>query len=459
MALNQQQLGEIKWALGALAGQLRGYSRAELFASYARYYAGDHPLLFATPKFLETFGHTFKAHVENLCRVPLDIQTDLLQVEGFAVRGGEDAASDANEIWRRNRMDERAGQVHKNTGLFSESFVIAWPDSESGEAVIYPNLPGNVVVKYHAERLGYIIEAAKFWTQDDGFGYLTHYTPETITRYRTKNKANTGTMAVAGAFDLYETDATPAIVGNEFGKVPVFRFVNNAGVGGVGESEIHDLRGPQDALNKAKADMLLAAEYTAYPQKYALGYEIKKDPVTQEAINPFKSGPDRMWAIKDPAATIGQLPAADLKPFLDMMNDARMSIARISGTPPHYFGMDTGGWPSGESLKTASERLIRKVIDRQISFGNTWSDVMRFCLQIEGKADIELSTLWNDPTPRASESEAIAAAIAKQGLGVPTGVVLQELGYSPEQATEWAAALEGDGFPDLSAGGGGDTQS
>lgn len=445
MALSTEQQNAVKWALSGLATG----KRTALFDQYARYYAGDHNLLFASKKFLETFGDTFRAHVENLARVPLDVLVDLLQIEGFAIRGGDEASVDAGEIWRRNRMEERAGQVHKNTALFGESYVICWPDAETGEAVIYPNLPGGVMVRFHEEKIGFIIEAAKMWRGEGGFLYLTHYTPEFITRYRSRSSAATADLGLsigAGVFDLYDTDNVKAVSANPFGKVPVFRFVNNSAIGGAGESEMHPLISPQDRLNKGLCDMLLASEYNAYPQKYALGYEKKTDAGGKE-INPFKSGPDRMWLMENEAGSFGQLPASDLKPYLDMIDDARMAIARISGTPPHYFGMDSGGWPSGESLKTASERLIRKVLDRQTSFGNTWADVMRFCLQVEGKADVELETLWDDPTPRLSETEALAAAITKQGLGVPGDVILQELGYSPEQAKEWAAALEGDGFP------------
>ena len=440
MALNEQQSADVKWALAAFnasysVGSVSGTAigRAALLQTYADYYNGDHPLLFATTKFLETFGTTFRANTENLCKLPVDILADLLQVEGFAPRtgtGGDNAISQATqEIWRRNRMSERAGQVHKNTPLFGESFVIVWPDAEN-EPVIYPNLPGNVVVGYHPEQLGYIVQAAKYWVEG-ARARLTIYTPELITRYATRNKAfqmPTG----PGSFELYETDEVPAEQINPYGKVPVFRFVNNSGVGSSGESELRDIIPPQDRLNKALCDMLLSSEYAAYPQRYALGYDIRLDE-NGKPINPFQSGADRMWINENADGSFGQLATGDLTQYLKMIDDARMAIVRISGIPAHYLAFVSGGYPSGESLKVASERLTRKALDRQQSFGNTWADAMRFCLQIKGMADVELETLWTDPTPRLSELESWQAAQAEQAAGGSKDKTLRDRGYSQEQ--------------------------
>jgi len=449
--LTRQQAEEVKWALDSLQGTVGTVSRSNLLQTYANYYNGDHSLLFATPKFLETFGDTFRANTENLCRLPVDILADLLQVTGFAALTGEDVEADTQEIWRRNRMAERAGQVHKNTGLFGDSYVIVWPDEEDFP-VIYPNLPGNVVVRYHGEQLGYIVQAAKYWVED-GFARLTIYTPELITRYRSRNKA--ATAPGAGSFGLYETDSVPAEQVNPYDKVPVFRFANNAGIGSSGESELRDCIAPQDRLNKGLCDLLLASEYSAYPQRYALGYEVKIDPVTGLKINPFKSGPERMWINENAAGTFGQLPQSDLNGYMTMIADARMAFSRVTGIPPHYLGMDTGGWPSGEALKTSSDRLTKKALDRQISYGNTWADVLRFCLQIQNKPDVEMETLWTDPTPRLSEIDSWNAALLEQQAGGLKSRTLQSRGYSAAEIEEAKAASLasqfGDGFPMRSA--------
>jgi len=454
MALTDEQQQDIQWALAQLnanvfIGNNGGTtSRLALYQTYADYYNGDHPLLFATNKFLETFGTSFKANTENLCRLPVDILTDLLQVIGFdSANESADAITTATqEIWRRNRMDERAGHIHKNTALFSESFVIVWPDDE-GEPVIYPNLPGNIAVQYHEEQLGYIIKAAKYWATG-GYVRLTIYTPELITRYRTKTKVSTAPTPTM--FELYETDNTRAEQTNEWGKVPVFRFVNNAGIGSNGESEIRDVIPPQDRLNKGLCDLLLASEYHAYPQRYAMGYDIKLGD-DGAPINPFRSGPDRMWVNERADGTFGQLSPGDLSQYIEQINDARMSIARISGIPTHYFGMDSGGWPSGESLKTASERLTRKVLDRQGSYGNSWADVMRFCLELKGMGDVEVETLWQDPTPRLGELESWQAAMAEQSAGGSREKTLRDRDYSEQDLEDAAKQFEGGDLPAMMA--------
>jgi hypothetical protein len=134
-----------------------------------------------------------------------------------------------------------------------------------------------------------------------------------------------------------------------------------------------------------------------------------------------------------------------------MIEDARMAISRVTGIPGHYLGMAQGGWPSGESLKTANERLTRKVLDRQEVFGGFWADVMRFCLEIKGINDVECEVQWADPTPRLSEMESWNAAKAEQDAGGSVEKTLRERGYNDKEIDEAKQdALDrafGDGFP------------
>src|SRR5690349_24693486 len=108
---------------------------AARYAKTERYYRGDHDLAFATEKFENAFGTRFREFAMNLCPAICDAVRDKLRVTGFSVgsraalpagvASDADAAShseamqagslrhDIDRIWFRNRMAERAGEIHK----------------------------------------------------------------------------------------------------------------------------------------------------------------------------------------------------------------------------------------------------------------------------------------------------------------------------------------------------------
>jgi hypothetical protein len=93
--------------------------------------------------------------------------------------------------------------------------------------------------------------------------------------------------------------------------------------------------------------------------------------------------------------------------------------------------------PSGESMKTAEAPLLAKVTDRQECWGNTWADVMKLALEIDGLGEWDPETLWLDTTPR-DEANQVSIASQKVDLGVSRHQALRELGYSDKQIDQFA---------------------
>src|SRR6185369_5275301 len=128
--------------------------RAAKYAKNERYYRGDHDLAFATEKFENAFGSLFREFAMNLCPAICDAVKDKLRITNFGVasvrspteREGaanqsgalahtratdRDIARDADpaprdgavqagslrshidRIWSRNRMQQRAAEIHK----------------------------------------------------------------------------------------------------------------------------------------------------------------------------------------------------------------------------------------------------------------------------------------------------------------------------------------------------------
>lgn len=417
--------------------QLR--SRLVSYQLWDRYYGGHHRLAFATEKFRGAFGSLFSALADNLCPAVVDAVADRLRVIGFGVEEGlETATATAWEIWRANRMDRRSGEVHVEALRSGDAYVIVWPDEE-GLPRLYPQSGAAMTVHYNEDMPGSMDYAAKFWPVE-GKLRLNLYFPDRIEKYVSRKQVDALPETSKG-FEPHEVLGELWPLPNPWEIVPVVHFANNTGVGEFGRSELSDVIPLQDALNKALADMLVAMEYVALPQRWATGLDVDLDEVTGKPKVPFTPGVERVWAVGDPAVTFGQFDPANLQQFLAVQDSFRMEIARVSGTPLHYLMLGGGEFPSGEAMRTAEARFLAKVEDRQLAFGNSWEDVLRLALMMSGESGVGLSTLWRDPTPRSAK-EVAEVSLIKEQLGVSRDQILRELGYSPEEIERMATERE-----------------
>jgi hypothetical protein len=396
-----------------------------------RYYRGQHDLAYATEKFENAFGSLFREFAMNLCPAVCDAVRDKLRITGFRRNAGtgsrnagtlartsaehENIAThtEVDHVWHRNRMQLRAGEVHREALVSGDAYAIVWPDDE-GKAAIYPNRAANVSVTYDEDRPGRIIRAAKFWRTADMHTRLNLFYPDRIERYITA-KPSEATLpdhrdfvpfVQSSSFSLSGSDhqtsppaphAEACTLNNPFGVVPVFHFANNADVGAFGRSELESAIPVQDGLNKSVLDMLVAMEYSAYRQRWASGIEIDLDN-EGNLIAPFKAGVDHLWVTQNPEARFGDFGTANLDQFLKVKDSFRVDMASVTGTPMYYLLPHTRGFPSGEAILRAESRFIAKVRDRQFAFGQTWSDIMQFAARIDGLGDLQLETEWEDPS-------------------------------------------------------------
>lgn len=452
MRLTETQIREISWALASYGQKLPGtaQSRRSAYARYGDYYDGRHKLTFASEKFKSTFGDTFQALSENLCPAVVDGLASQLQLQSV-IPGGEFGASEeariqavVDEVQRVNRFDVLEGQVHRDTFVNGDAYLIVWPDEES-RPILYPNRAGSVTVDYHPEKLGYIVRAAK-WFRENGRVRLNLYYRDRIEKYITTEPYSDLPVS-AMAFMPHMIDDEDWPLQNPYDKVPVFHFANNAGVGEMGTSELHDIIPLQDALNKSLCDMLVAMELEAFAQRWVTGLEPRYDD-EGNPISPFQAGIDRILMAEDADVRFGEFSRADLAQYVSVQDSLRAAVARVAGFPPHYFMLQDGVPPSGESLRIASARITAKIMARQKTFGNRWEDVFRFALKIAGYDDVKTVATWDDPTPALGEKEVWEVAMLQRDAGVSREQVLIERGYTREQARLFQQANFDDDFGD-----------
>ena len=439
------------------------------YAKTERYYRGDHDLAFATEKFENAFGTLFREFAMNLCPAICDAVKDKLRIRGFGINGMSDAftryptepnaafgsdngddrsvitpkgvthtvPAQIDHIWHRNRMPQRAGELHKEALKNGDAYAVVWYDA-LGNIAIFPQPARTVDVIYDENSPGRILRAAKYWRTSDKRTRLNIFYPDRIEQYITRKQCETalpdaGDFAPVGPKSAVDEqpwtlDIGPATVPNPYGIVPVFHFANNADIGCLGRSELEPAIPIQDGLNKSILDMLVAMEFSAFRQRWAAGIEVEIDEATGKAISPFKSGADRLWIHSSPQTTFGEFNATDLEQFLKVKDSFRVDMASVTGTPLHYFLQNSRGFASGESLKQNETRFLSKVRDRQLSFGQTWAELMSFALCLDGAPDVDLITHWEDPAP-TSERDILENILLKKQIGISPEQALREAGY------------------------------
>lgn len=417
----------INKALKELAGRADAYRKAK------SYYNGKHRLAFATEKFRNAFGDLFEKFADNLMPPVVDAVKDSLQIVGFNVEAGEQGMADeAWKIWQRGRMGRRAGQVHKEALRAGDAYLIVWPNRD-GQPVFHPNKAHLCTVNYDEEDSERVVSAVKVWHRADKRYRLNVFFPDRIEKFVTRQSQPNGMPESAKAFERFEVEGEVWPLENPYGVVPVFHFANNADIGEAGRSELTDVMPLQDALNKAVLDKMVAMEFASFPQRYAIGLEVESDPVSGKPINPFQ-GVERWITVANDNAKFGQFEGANLEQFLKVQDGFRMEIARVSGTPLHYFFLQDGNVPSGEALKTIEKRFLKKIEDRQGSFGQVWEDIISLALRmseenvLDVSSDVRLFTQWADAAP-ASQKEKLESLLLKQDLGVDEEQLLIEAGY------------------------------
>lgn len=463
---------DIRWALT----QFRDSQRETRYRLSRAYYYGDQGMAVTRKRFSEVFGSMLQPVNDNLCPTVVDSIADRLSVTGFQSSlytqtessgeilaqpdDTEQVSKRAWQLWEQNQMGQRAQEVHRETLMTGDGYAIVWPDPLTLQPAIWPQLAHEMAVAYDPDRPGVVLRAAKLWLSDEDRRLrLTLYYPDRVERYQTAAKISSfrpDSLMSERAFEpvpaIFQAGVgegnlpLASTVPNPYGVVPVFHFPNKR-YGGLGVSELMDVLPLQDTLNKALADMVVAMEYSSFKQRWVTGLDVGEidDATGRPSKPPFDAGADKIFAASDPDTRFGEFSATDLGQFLNVQENIRTEIARVTGTPLHYLSITTGNFPSGEAMKSAEARFTKKIVDRQIGYGGVWGQLMKLCLLIDGQvtvpAGFRLTAAWDQSTPY-SEREVAESLLMKKALGVPMWQLFKEMGYGDELVARMLANLD-----------------
>lgn len=425
------------------------------------YYAGDHPLAFATQQFRQAFGGLFVELSDNWCETVVNAVHERLSVTGF--RFSPDAAADGQtwEMWQANRLDRESKVVHLESLIHGVAYALVWPGDEMPR--VTGEHPYQVITAPRASDRREVAAAAKAYLDDDGYQVCYLYLPLEVYRWRSERPQD-DMAALDLGLDLKwvpedrEGAEDPDVQPNPLAPfVPVVPVANRPRMIAPARSEIESVVPLQNAVNKLICDMMVSSEFTADAQRYALGWEPDVDPETGQSRAPFTRR-ERLWHFPpgepgEQPVSVGQFAAGDLSGFIKAVEMVVQHIASQTRTPPHYLAPGADRL-SGESIKSSESGLVSKVRDKMVPFGEAWEQVMRLCHHLAGEEEkarfVGAETMWENPEIR-SEAQTADAAVKMVEVGVPWRARMEFLGYSPleiarmeaERAQEqMAAALD-----------------
>ena len=441
------------------------------------YYDGVMPVLL-TDRQQEFIGKLMSEgefeFAHNTIRSVIDTLRERLSVSGFAVNADDGAQTQdetAGEVaaqlwgwWKANRMDAQQIRLHRRALRDGKSYVMVDYDADHDRPrlTLHKLDDGTTGIQLHRdpENPERVLFANKyFYTFNPlepgktGTERRTTYLPGEIRKY-IRSQSGTGPQWLQYADEDGGQWPLPWVDGNgEPLGVPVIEFENPGG------SEVAQIIGLQDGLNKSWLDLIAAADAAGFPILAAEydadnrfpGDATMTDDDDIDGADEFVIAPGRMLTID--GGKFHRIEGANLDQLIAVIWTFIAAISAVSRTPQYYLrpvgGSDV---PSGEALKQLESGLVSRAEERQLIFGQAWADVMALAHKVQrtfGRAPVvemdlmHIDTQWRAAEIRNETAQAQTAQ-AHKALGVPDEHVFALLGYSPQQIERFLATRRSD---------------
>ena len=370
----------------------------------------------------------------------------------------------AQDLWDTNRGQTRANATHRDGWRSGDAWNIV-ERAKDGTVRWFPQRPECMAARYQEDNPDTLDVVAKVWKSGRAYRMNLYYGPDSAGGGRLERWASAGSSHDGGAPQakaFVQMTSTTDDGTRDWPRIPVFHFPADE-VGGYGRSVLTDVIPLQDLLNKSVADLVVAMEDVALPQRYGTGIQTSYEPDGTETPlrRRARSAADMLTTASKDAA-FGQFPGADMSQFLSVQTAWRLEIARKGYLPAYSVAGPTGSSStpaSGLSMLVQEGRLLKRCKNAQEDWGWVWTEQMAYMLTLSGTptvpADLDLE--WA-PIATRDETALWELLTLKSGLGVPKRQVLMEGGYDQDQVDDWldaeATAPGGRlGFPGTGIGG------
>jgi hypothetical protein len=428
---------------------LHGYHTAERapLDTVRRYWKGRQGLPAVIPSSAPNEVRTMARIARvNICSIVVDTLAQSTFVDGYRTK---DDADDAEvwQAWQANRMDARQVGIHRAAYAYGASYAIVLPGDT--HPVIRGASPRNLTAVYGEdpdwpmwalERLG-----GGLWRlyDDEAIYYLSEKRslssdPDTFDWIETREHG-LGVTPVVRYLDEHDLDADDDVVVNERDQRDTVALPMRG--------QVAPLIALQDQIDLTTFGLLVAQHYSAFRQRYILGWVAKSEAEKMQA------GASQLWTFDVDATEmkVGEFDQTDLKGYIDSREASLRHAATLSQTPVHEL---TGTLVnlSAEALAAAEAGRDRKVDERKTGLGESHEQTFWLVGRASGvKTPDDAEVVWRDTSARAFAATVDGLGKLATMLGVPPQELWSEIpGTTRQKIDRWKAAAEGgDAFGDL----------
>lgn len=406
--------------------------RAGLVALHRRYLDGDFDANM-TPEMRNQLripeGRELGA---NHCELVVSSMSDRLAVTG--ITGDTDAATAwLQEIADWNRFDGLQVDLHDAVLTDGDTYLMVDWDNDNAQVrwthePAYDGIEGviGIPLKRGSPDLAC---AVKIW-HETGVTFadtlrVNVYLPGEIRRFVQRGAAGTG-------LEPYTEDGGEAVLRwvDKLGRalpVPIVHFANRRRAG-FGISELSNVIGQQDQLNRTTHSIAMTTELSGFPIRWMKGWKPDAGiaPGMFLVIAPPKVNSDGSVAAVTEAQAkhldaieVGTFEQADITPLLSAYDKTKAELAETTRTPGAGGVSDDA---SGESRKQYEVGLLGKISRFHIKIGNDWENAAALSVVIhdafastKAPATSRWRAKWKSPALR-NDNDVITQAVALEKL-------------------------------------------
>ncbi|MFC9892121.1 phage portal protein [Nocardia sp. NPDC127579] len=349
--------------------------------------------------------------------------------------------------WQRNRMGAGQTGIHRSALHYGAAYATVLPSlrpsdaTEGNETPVYiRGVSPRQMTALYAEPLewdprygGPVDDAWPIMALEMKGAMIRLYDEQAVHFVSVKNVPQSGlgwrdpTYIAASNFEWIEARR------HDVGVCPVVRYRDRVLLDGEEQfGIIEPLLSIQQRINETTYQMLVAQYYSAFKQRYIMGW-LPKDQT--EALRQTVSD---TWFFKDSNTKAGEFDATNLENYVKSKESALRDAAAIGQVPAQQLGLSGISNISEASLAALEAGKDRKASEIQTSLGESHEQTLRTAAHIAGDsvsaADFAAEVVWEDTTARSFAQTVDGLGKLATMLDIPPEIIWEDIpGWGKEK--------------------------
>lgn len=365
----------------------------------------------------------------NVLEFVVDAAAQSLFVDGYETVRDDDPVW--AQVWQANRLDTRQVGVHRAGETYGAAYVTVLPGDRG--PVVRGVSPRNLTAVYGSDDDWPTLALERRRTDGGWMWRLFDDSHSYWVGEQRRGDYGDPELVFAGS----EAHGQQVC--------PVIRFVPQHDLDGQIVGSVEPLTHLQDQINITTYEMLVAQHFSAFRQRYILGW------LAETEQQKLQASAAKVWTFEDADVRVGEFEQTDLSGFIDGREASLRHLATVSQTPVHEL-LGTLANLSAEALVAARHTADRKAQVREVSYGESWEQTLEQCALLMGLPfDSAAQVRWKDTTARSLAQVADALGKIASQLHVPAEALWEMIpGVDDTKVQRWRQlADEQDAFAGL----------